>query len=243
MGNTDLVEILGRLVEADRAAGRSETFVLVYTGGGGRELIGHPGWEEGSEAPSDIEVDELADHRWVRITDIDRKGRHFAVTATGREAWDEHLEVLRPELATTRVRLEWSSARPVLRHIFDAYQDRGAPRRGVDVIAIADDFGERATFDVYVRELARTGYLDVMTGTAAKPRLVKPSPTALQMLAGWPSGAAEDALEGLAHAIDSEIEHTVDPERRSRLESVRSGLVGAARDVALAYFEKKVMGL
>jgi hypothetical protein len=171
------------------------------------------------------------------------KGRHFAVTSAGRAAWDEHLELLQPEPATTRVTLDWSSARPVLRHIFDAYQDRGAPRRGVAVMAVADDFGDRATFDAYVRELARAGYLDVITRSDSRPRLVKPSPTALQMLARWPSSPAEDALDGLVHALDSEIERTADPEKRSLLERVRSGLAGAARDVALTYFEKKVMGL
>lgn len=238
----DLIEILGRLVEADRVSGRQDTFVLIYAGGAW-EIIGHPGWAEDAKAPSNVEVDELADQGWVRVEQIDGKGRHFAVSSAGRAAWDEHVELLRSEADTSRVTLDWSSARPVLRHIFDAYQDRGAPKRGVDVLEIAQELGERAPVEAYVRELARAGYLDVITGNAAKPRRVRPSPTTLRMLAGWPSSAAEDALGGLIHALDSEIEHTSDPDQRSRLERVRSGLLGAARDVAIAYFEKKVVGL
>ncbi len=64
-----LIETLGRLVKAERAAGRGETFVLTYTGPVDREIIGHPGWHQGCDAPTNVEVDELADHGWVRITD------------------------------------------------------------------------------------------------------------------------------------------------------------------------------
>jgi hypothetical protein len=237
---SDLIEILGRLVEANRAVGRSETFVLAYTASG-PEIIGHGGWREDAQTPSDAEVDDLAEQGWVRITDIQGKGRKFAVTAAGREAWDEHLRLVAPA-TSTRVVLDWAGARPVLRQIFEAYQDAGAPEKGVDALAIAERSDERLATEARIRELVRSGLLDVVFGSAAGPRLVRPSPTALQMLAGWPSGPAQDALDGLVQALDSEIEHTGDEDKRSALERVRSGLIGAARDVALAYFEKKVMG-
>lgn len=235
------IEILGRLVEADRVAGRAETFVLVFSGAG-HEIIGHPGWPAGTEAPSDIEVDELADTGWVRITDRDGKSRQFAVTAAGRNTWNAHLPRMAP-VAGRRVTLHWSAARPVLQRIFDLYQDAGAPEKGVDALAVAETFDDTAAAEAHIRELVRAGFLDVPFESAHGYRLVRPAPAALQLFAGWPSSAAEDALEGLVEALDSEIEHTTDPDQRSRLERVRSGLLGAARDVAIAYFEKKVMGL
>jgi hypothetical protein len=165
---TELIELLGKLVEADRAARHSDrprrvdSFLLVFSGGR-YQIIGHPEWDERSDAPSEFDVDDLADRGWVRITGWDGKQRNFAVTAEGRAAWDEHVEQLQPEPDAARVTLDWPSPEPALRQIFDAYGDRGAPRRGVDVFVMAQakEPDDRDVFNAYVRELARFGYLDV----------------------------------------------------------------------------------
>jgi hypothetical protein len=47
----------------------------------------------------------------------------------------------------------------------------------------------------------------------------------------------------LTRDLDTAIEQTPDEERRSKLLTLRDGLVGAGRDIALAYFEKKVIGI
>lgn len=60
------------------------------------------------------------------------------------------------------------------------------------------------------------------------------------MLDGWPAGVAQESLNELVAAVDSEIDRTTDPEKQSKLRAVRDGLVGAARDIAIAYIEKKV---
>jgi hypothetical protein len=239
---TDPIETLGRLVDANRAAGRNQMFVLTYPGGPAPELVGHPGWQQGSEAPTTAEVDDMADRGWVQIVDIEGKRRHFALTDTGRNAWAGHLLRIAPATGH-RVSLDWGSAGPVLRDVLEVYQNAGAPAKGVDVVAIAASSDDPSSTEVHVRELAHAGFLEVTFESAAGPRLVRPSPTALQMLAGRPADTAEDTLQGLVRALDTEIEHTSDPDRRSTLKRVRSGLLGAARDVALAYLEKKVMGL
>jgi hypothetical protein len=59
----------------------------------------------------------------------------------------------------------------------------------------------------------------------------------------WPGAAAEDALNELVTVIDAEIDENSDENKRSKLASSRDLLLGAGRDVALAYFEKKIMGL
>jgi hypothetical protein len=62
----------------------------------------------------------------------------------------------------------------------------------------------------------------------------------LQLFDGWPSGPAQAALEELVRDVDIAIERTPDEERRSKLVALRDGLVGAGRDIAIAYLEKKI---
>jgi hypothetical protein len=56
---------------------------------------------------------------------------------------------------------------------------------------------------------------------------------------GWPADGAQEVVGGLVEALNAEIDRTPESNRRSVLVQVRDGLIGAARDVAIAYVEKK----
>jgi hypothetical protein len=62
------------------------------------------------------------------------------------------------------------------------------------------------------------------------------------MFAGWPSSSAEDTLSTLVAALNTEITETADPDRRTTLQRVRDGLLGAAQDIALKVIEQKIEG-
>ncbi len=82
----DLYDILGVLVQADEAAGEPDLFVLYYRAEG-PTIIGHPGWPEDAQPPSNVEVDDLETQGSVRVASIDGNGRRFSVTGEGRRAW------------------------------------------------------------------------------------------------------------------------------------------------------------
>jgi hypothetical protein len=231
-------EALGALVAADEAAGQPDVFVLTYTGAGPR-FASHPGWPDEKPAPSHIQVDELEDHGWIRVTQRGGKGRQFAVTGDGRHAWQRHV-ASRTRGAAGRISLDWPASRQLLEQIHDKYLDEGAREMGVDTLPMISDDETGPATSAMIRELARGGYLDVTFESADGPRMVRPTTQTLQMLEGWPAGAAQDALNELVAALDSEIAQTQDTEKRSKLVAVRDGLVGAARDIAIAYLEKKI---
>lgn len=239
MAALDDYEVLGALVAADEAAQEPEVFVLIYTGGmGGPEIVGHPGWPDDAAAPSDVRVDEFEDLGWVRVTKRDGKQRHFAVTGEGRRAWQEH--VARSSHVPGRVNLEWPAPRTLLERIYETYLDQGAPEKGIDVLPLTEDPETGRETDAMVRELIRAGFLDVTFRSAAGPRGVRPSPLTFQMLGHWPAGPAQDALNELVVALNAEIDRTSDTQKRSKLIQVRDGLLGVARDIAIAYLEKKI---
>jgi hypothetical protein len=75
---------------------------------------------------------------------------------------------------------------------------------------------------------------DLGVESAAGPRMVVPTTLTLQLEAGWPTGTAEYALNELVGAINAAIDRAGDARTRAKLERVRDGLVGVARDVVLA---------
>jgi hypothetical protein len=93
-----------------------------------------------------------------------------------------------------------------------------------------------------VRELVRGGYLDAVNEIDQSdiPVTVRPSLIALRIMGRWPVTAPEAALGGLVEALNTAIVSTDDESQKSKLTRIRDGLLGAGRDVALAYFEKKV---
>jgi hypothetical protein len=241
MPSADDYEVLGALVAADEAAGEPDIFVLTYTGSGPR-FASHPGWPDERPAPTHIRVDELADHGWVRITQSAGKGRHFAVTGEGRRAWERHVASQR-QAGPGRVSLGWPAARQLLEQIYDRYLSEGAREMGVDTLRLIIEEPTGAAATAMIRELARAGYLDITFESVHGPQMVRPTSLTLQMLEGWPSGPAQDAVSELVAALDTEIAHTDDAQKRSVLVQVRDGLVGAAWNVAPAYFEKKMLGM
>jgi hypothetical protein len=226
-------EALGALVRADEVAGEPQTFTLTR-GGSGFAFAGHPGWPEDAQVPTDVLIDEMESRGWLRVTHREGVGRHFALTGDGRREWGRW-----NSLTGSAVDLSWSAARRVLHQIYEKYEAAGAPVKGVDVFGLFGDGNKSA--HAAVAQLARAGYLDVSFESAAGISFVIPSTQTLQLEAGWPTGVpAEDALAELVEALDTELAQTSDQEKRSKLIQVRDGLIGAARDVALAYLEKKI---
>jgi hypothetical protein len=84
-----LSRILAALAIADRGfeekRGEREPFHLLWWGGGGRG-IKHGGWEDDDLAPTDVDVDDLADLGLVRVlpTSGGNKVRKFSLTPEGR---------------------------------------------------------------------------------------------------------------------------------------------------------------
>jgi hypothetical protein len=235
-------EILCGLVAADEAAGEAQLFVLTYTAQG-PVILGHPGWPGDERPPSSVEVDDLAERGWVRIDTVNGKGRSFAITGAGREVATARARQ-RSAAAVSAVALDWSAVNPVLEIFYEAYVEAGAPEHGIESETVlrrtADPAGARAA----LRELVRGGYLDELADAEGVdiPLVVRPTTLALQLLAGWPGSSPEAALDELVVALDQAIASSADEDRRSKLVRVRDGLLGAARDVALVYFEKKVAG-
>lgn len=186
-----------------------------------------------------MQVDELEAHGWVRVSSHQGKGRIFAVTSTGRQAWREYVAE-RDRPPGDRVELDWPAARDLLERIYDKYRDEGAPPPGVTIISFVEDPASGCQAAALARALAHDEYLEIAWEGPSGPGLVIPLPKTVRMLDGWPAVAAQDSLDELVAALDSEIDRTTDPEKRSKLRAVRDGLVGAARDIAIAYIEKKV---
>lgn len=235
-------EILSALVAADEAAGEPQMIVLHYTAQG-PVILGHPGWPKDREPPSSVEVDHLEERDWVRVSSAEGKGRNFAVTVAGQDAARAHARQ-RSAAAASAVALDWSAVNPVLEHFYDAYVEAGAPEHGVESEAVLRRTDDPGSGRAALRELVRAGYLEGLTEVEQVdiPLSVRPTPSTLQLLAGWPGSTPEAALDELVGALDQAIATTADEDKRSKLVRVRDGLLGGARDVALAYFEKKVGG-
>lgn len=229
---------LGELVAADDARPEPDAFTLTYTGSG--PVFAGRSWPDDKPVPSYLQIDELADLGWVRITGHQGdKGRIFTVTNAGRKAWREYV-AQRDRPVGPRVELDWPAARQLLGDIYESYLNLGAPEMGVDLLQMLQDPEAGNQVDALVRELVRGEYLDVAFDSAAGPRAVRPSRKTIQMLAGWPASLAQESLNELVAAIDTEVDRTSDPDKKSTLKAVRDGLTGAAQQIAIAYIEKKI---
>lgn len=231
-------ELLGVLMTAEELAGREQTFVITWKGPNDPVFVGVAGVPDDALVPTDVQVDNMADFGWVRVTRSDGKARHFALRTEGRSAWRKWYAQLHH--AAIPVSLDWAAARPLLKQIFDEYSAAGAPDMGVDMLSQLEDPEHGQQTRALLFELARVGFIDVTFESAGGPRMVRPGPFALQLFAGWPVNAAQDALDDLTAALDAEIDRTGDSEKRSKLIAVRDGLVGAAQNIAIAWVEKKI---
>ncbi len=88
----------------------------------------------------------------------------------------------------------------------------------------------------------RGGHLEALADDESSdvPLAIRPSTETLKLLAGWPGGTAEAALDELVNALDQAIASTPAGEERSKVVRFRESLVGAARDIVIAYLEKKI---
>jgi hypothetical protein len=161
------------------------------------------------------------------------------VTSAGREAWRGYVAE-RDRPPGDRVELDWPAARDLLERIYNKYRDEGAPPPGVGILSFVEDPASGRQAAVLFRALAGDDYLEIAWEGPSGPGLVIPLSKTVRLLDGWPTGAAQDTLNELVAALDSEIDRTTDPEKQSKLRGVRDGLVGAARDIAIAYIEKKI---
>lgn len=114
---------------------------------------------------------------------------------------------------------------------------------GIDVVRVTQGAEDPQQAQALLRELGRDEWLEPGQSGNDQSDSVRPTPKTVRMFEGWPSGAAEDAFDDLVSDLNTAIEQTPDDEKRSKLIVLRNGLLTAGRDVALAYFEKKVMGL
>jgi hypothetical protein len=236
----DSRDLIAELVAADEAAGEAQTF-QVYQAGGGRKIVGHPGWPNETTPPSQIEVDELEERGWVRIERTDGMSRIFAITVAGRDAGRARSRALAAG-ASSAVVLDWRAVTPVLDALWEAYTANGAPEYGVATATVLRTFEDSAGAGAAVRELVRGGYLETVADSDQSdiPQAVRPLPLTFQLLAGWPGGTAEAALDELVAALDKAIEGTEPGEEQSKLIRVRDGLLSAARDIALTWLERKM---
>jgi len=235
------IDVLGLLVQADESV-KDRQACQLYPTGGGMAWVGCSGWPDEVELPSGNQMDDMDHLGWIRITGyVGDFGRKFAVTTEGRDEWARQLE--RQAHVPGRVDLSWDSAKPVLREIYERYQEAGAPEAGVALSFVLSDEDSTRQKSAIIRELFRDGQLEEAEFATDQSITARPTPKAMQILAGWPSCAAEDALNELVRAVEGEIEATTDQAKRSKLIAVRDGIASAGRDVVLAYFEKKVMGL
>lgn len=235
------IDVLGLLVQADESVDDRQPWQL-YPTGSGTVWVGCTGWPDGLELPSGNQLDDMDRLGWIQITGyVGDRGRKFAVTTDGREEWARQLA--RQAHVPGRVDVGWDAGKPVLREIYERYQEAGAPEAGVDVSFLLVNEDAARQNAAIIRELFRDDQLEEPEFATDQSTTARPTPKAMQILGGWPSGAAEDALNELVRAVDSEIEATTDQAKRSKLIAVRDGIASAGRDVVLAYFEKKVMGL
>jgi hypothetical protein len=234
-------DIIAAFVASDEAADEPQMFHLYYTGNG--PVLEGANWPEDEPLPSTVEVDNLEERNWVRIDTTHGKSRSFAITATGQEVGRARARQL-AATAATAVSLDWPAVSSVLDAFHEAYTRAGAPEHGVETETVLRQLEDPSPARAAVRELVRGGYLEELAGVEQSdvPTLVRPTTATLQMLAGWPGGNAEAALDEFVAMLDQAIEAAPEGEERSRLKRFREGLVGAARDVALAYFERKVLG-
>jgi hypothetical protein len=192
-----------------------------------------------------VRADEIAGRpqTWVLY------GRFNDNTWVGVVGWPAAAEVPSPheldDLADTAhdssaVDLSWSAARATLLQVYDLYREQGAPPMGAWIVPLADDPERGGVAAAHIGELVRGGYLEVGRGSAAGPTHVRPTKLTLQLFDGWPAGPAQAALEELVRDVDIAIERTPDEDQRSKLVALRDGLVGAGRDIAIAYLEKKI---
>ena len=187
--------------------------------------------------PSPHELDDLADEGWLRVLKSEGNSRHVAVTGPG-QAWAAH------NAGTTHsssaVDLSWSAARATLLQVYDLYRGQGAPPIGAWIGPVTGDPEQGGQAAAHIGELVRGGYLEVGRDSAAGPTHMRPTKLTLQLFDGWPAGPAQAALEELVRDLDTAIENAPDEDRRSELLALRDGLVGAGRDIAIAYLEKKI---
>ena len=151
MATTADYSSLGRLVAADEAAGGPQTFSLFRAMSSLPEFAGHPGWPEDTAAPSEHQVDELAELGWVRLLGTNGNQRQFVVTNAGRAAWQTF--IAQQQHSGECVELDWGSAQVVLEDIFRRYRALGVPEKGVDTLPLTEDAESGRQAAAYIREL------------------------------------------------------------------------------------------
>jgi hypothetical protein len=100
--------------------------------------------------------------------------------------------------------LDWPAVTPVLDALWEAYTAAGASEYGVETETVLAKLEDQAAARAAVRELVRGGYLETVADIDQSdiPPAVRPTPLTLQLLAGWPGGTAEAALDELIAALD-----------------------------------------
>lgn len=240
MSRRDPRDLLATIVAAEGASDERGPFVLYY-GAGGPVIIAPPKWPDDETVPSSVDVDDLEERGWVRVYPSEGRGRRFASTVRGQEVARAYAREC-AAAQVSAVSLDWPSVNPVLERFLEAYESQGAPEYGVECQAVLNALDDPAGSRALVRELVRGDYLEAVNEIDQSdiPVTVRPSLVALRIMARWPETGPEAALDGLVEALNTAIASTDDEAKKSKLTRIRDGLLGAGRDVALAYFEKRV---
>jgi hypothetical protein len=131
---------------------------------------------------------------------------------------------------------DWDTEmRPVLDAVYRIVSTEEGAEEGASQQEINAELGrepsDRAT-SLALEALARNGYL---TGPEVDeppgPVWSHPTEKALQLVAGWPAGAADAAVSKLLALAELRIVEASTAEERGRWERVREGLLSFGRDV------------
>jgi hypothetical protein len=225
---------LDRLVAAEDAALRTgadrRSFMLMHRGGMQRELD-HPGWDPSWPAPTEHDIDDLLDHRWVRL-DVPNhsKTRIFSLTPDGRLR-GQRAQRARAGEQRISVSMEWTMLEPALDAAITVYEEAGAPDGGIPAARIPLPNGATPAA---LAELTRAGLL-IECGSGVDqvegPGFVRPSVEAYRLRRAWPRDAADAAIERLVTFLLERAEATEDLEERTRLQRVAGWLGQVGTDI------------
>ncbi len=165
-------DLLGALVAADEVAGQAQTFVLTWAGMDEPRFAGVLGVDDDARAPTDVQVDNMADFGWVRVSHVEGKVRHFALRPEGRRAWRRRVAQLNH--APIPVTLDWTVARPLLKQIFDGWTEAGVPNRASTCCRSLRTRSRASKLLHCYQNSARAGFLEVAFESLAGPQIVRP---------------------------------------------------------------------
>jgi hypothetical protein len=193
--------------------------------------VDHPGWDSSWATPTEHDIDDLADHGWVRFDAANYgKTRTFSLTTDGRLR-GRRSQRARAGEQRIPVSMEWTVLETALDTAIVAYEEAGAPEGGIAAARIPLPDG---VTPAALAELTRAGLLtecDSGVDQAEGPGFVRPSVEAYRLRRAWPRDAADAAIERLVMFLLEQADATDDPEEQTRLRKVAAWLGRVGTDI------------